>query len=107
MGKAKALVEASRDTLYRAASAAFDETSLSKTRLSSDAKVRLQLAVSFAAEACAEAVRYVNDAVGASSIRTGKPVRAALPRCPRAVAAFLQEQCAVWIGRTADVRARE
>jgi alkylation response protein AidB-like acyl-CoA dehydrogenase len=73
MGKAKSLVEASRDTLYRAASAAFDETSLSKTRLSSDAKVRLQLAVSFAAEASAEAVRYVNDAVGASSIRTGSP----------------------------------
>jgi alkylation response protein AidB-like acyl-CoA dehydrogenase len=71
MGKAKGLVEAARDTLYRAASAAFDETSLSKTRLSSDAKVRLQLAVSFAAEACAEAVRYVNDAVGASSIRMG------------------------------------
>jgi len=73
MGKAKARVEASRDTLYRAASAAYDETALSKARLSSDAKVRLQLAVSFAAEACAEAVRYVNDAVGASSIRLGSP----------------------------------
>jgi alkylation response protein AidB-like acyl-CoA dehydrogenase len=73
MGKAKALVEASRDTLYRAASAAYDETALSKTRLSVDAKVRLQLAVSFAAEACAEAVRYVNDVVGASSIRLGSP----------------------------------
>jgi alkylation response protein AidB-like acyl-CoA dehydrogenase len=71
VGKAKARVEASRDTLYRATDAAFDETSWSKTRLSSDAKVRLQLAVSFAAEACAEAVRYVNDAVGASSIRLG------------------------------------
>ena len=73
MGKAKARVEASRDTLYRAASAAYDETALSKAPLSSDAKVRLQLAVSFAAEACAEAVRYVNDAVGASSIRLGSP----------------------------------
>ena len=73
MGKAKARVEASRDTLYRAASVAYDETALSKTRLSADAKVRLQLAVSFAAEACAEAVRFVNDAVGASSIRLGSP----------------------------------
>jgi alkylation response protein AidB-like acyl-CoA dehydrogenase len=73
MGKAKARVEASRDTLYRAASAAYDETALSKTRLSADAKVRLQLAVSFAAEACAETVRFVNDAVGASSIRLGSP----------------------------------
>jgi alkylation response protein AidB-like acyl-CoA dehydrogenase len=73
MGKARARVEASRDTLYRGAGAAFDETTLSKTHLSSDAKVRLQLAVSFAAEACAEAVRYVNDAVGTSSIRLGSP----------------------------------
>jgi hypothetical protein len=32
----------------------------------------LQLAVSFAAEACAEAVRFVND-VGTSSIRIGQP----------------------------------
>jgi indole-3-acetate monooxygenase len=73
MGKAKARVEASRDTLCCAASAAYDETAMSKTRLSTDAKIRLQLAVSFAAEACAEAVRFVNDAVGASSIRQGSP----------------------------------
>jgi alkylation response protein AidB-like acyl-CoA dehydrogenase len=73
MGKARSRVEASRDTLYRAAGAAFDETTLSKTRLSSEAKIRLQLAVSFAADACAEAVRHVNDAVGASSIRLGSP----------------------------------
>ena len=73
MGKARARVEASRDTLHCAADTAFDETTLSKTRLSSDAKIRLQLAVSFAAEACAEAVRYVNDVVGASSIRLGSP----------------------------------
>ena len=38
-----------------------------------DAKIRLQLALCFAAEACAEAVRLVNDAVGASSIRQGQP----------------------------------
>ena len=45
----------------------------SGTGLSSDAKIRLQLAVCFAAEACAEAVRFVNDAVGASSIRLEQP----------------------------------
>jgi indole-3-acetate monooxygenase len=73
MGKAKALVEASRDTLYRAASEAYAETVESKARLSQEAKIRLQLAVSFAAEACAEAVRFVNNAVGASSIRLGGP----------------------------------
>jgi alkylation response protein AidB-like acyl-CoA dehydrogenase len=73
IGKAKARVEASRDTLYRAATAAYDETSVSRTHLSPEAKVRLQLAVSFAAEACAEAVRFVNDAVGASAIRLASP----------------------------------
>ena len=73
MGKAKALVEASRDTLYRAASSAYDETALSNKLLSADAKIRLQLAVTFAAEACAKAVRLVNDAVGASSIRLEGP----------------------------------
>jgi alkylation response protein AidB-like acyl-CoA dehydrogenase len=73
MGKAKARVEASRDTLYRAAGAAYDELAQSGTGLSTDAKIRLQLAVCFAAEACAEAVRFVNDAVGASSIRLGQP----------------------------------
>jgi alkylation response protein AidB-like acyl-CoA dehydrogenase len=73
IGKARARVEASRDTLYCAAGAAFDETTLTTMRLSSDAKIRLQLAVSFAAEACTEAARYVNDVVGASSIRLGSP----------------------------------
>jgi alkylation response protein AidB-like acyl-CoA dehydrogenase len=73
MGNAKARVEASRDTLHRAADAAYDEVAQSKIGLSTEAKIRLQLAVCFAAEACAEAVRFVDDAVGASSIRVGQP----------------------------------
>jgi alkylation response protein AidB-like acyl-CoA dehydrogenase len=73
MGKAKARVEASRDTLYRAAEAAYDEVARSTALLSVDAKIRLQLAVCFAAEACAEAVRFVNDATGASSFREAQP----------------------------------
>jgi alkylation response protein AidB-like acyl-CoA dehydrogenase len=73
MGKAKARVEASRDTLYRAAEAAYEEVVGSNALLSRDAKIRLQLAACFAAETCAEAVRFVNDAVGASSIRVGQP----------------------------------
>jgi len=73
MGKAKARVEASRDTLYRAAEAAYDDVVRSNALLSRDAKIRLQLAACFAAEACAEAVRFVNDAVGTSSIRIGQP----------------------------------
>jgi indole-3-acetate monooxygenase len=73
MGKAKARVEASRDTLYRAAEAAYDDVVRSHALLSRDAKIRLQLAACFAAEACAEAVRFVNDAVGTSSIRIGQP----------------------------------
>jgi alkylation response protein AidB-like acyl-CoA dehydrogenase len=73
IGKAKARVEAARDTLHRAAAEGYDEVSASGALLSNDAKIRLQLAVCFAAEACAEAVRLVNDAVGASSIRLGQP----------------------------------
>jgi alkylation response protein AidB-like acyl-CoA dehydrogenase len=73
MGKAKARVEASRDTLYRAAEAGYDDVASSGALLSVDAKIRLQLAVAFAAEACAEAIRFVNDAIGTSSIRLGQP----------------------------------
>lgn len=73
IGKAKARVEASRDTLHRAAEAAHAELDGSGALLSTDAKIRLQLAACFAAEACAEAVRCVNDATGTSSIREGQP----------------------------------
>lgn len=73
MGKAKARVEASRDTLYRAAEEAYADVEQSNALLSREAKIRLQLAVCFAAEACAEAVRWVNDAVGTSSFRIGQP----------------------------------
>ena len=72
VGKAKARVEASRDTLYRAAEAAYDDAATGSL-LSTDSKIRLQLAVSFAAEACAEAVRFVNEAAGSSAIRLGSP----------------------------------
>src|SRR5439155_15603376 len=73
IGKAKARVEASRDTLYRAAEAGYDDVTRSGGLLSVDAKIRLQLAACFAAEACAEAVRFVNDATGTSSIRLEQP----------------------------------
>jgi alkylation response protein AidB-like acyl-CoA dehydrogenase len=73
MAKARARVEASRDTLYCAAEAGYDEVARSGGLLSAEVKIRLQLAVAFAAEACAEAVRWVNDAVGTSSIRLGQP----------------------------------
>ena len=73
LGKAKARVEAARDTLYRAAAEAYDEVERTGRLLSNEAKIRLQLAVCFAAEACAEAVRWVNDAVGASAIRQSQP----------------------------------
>lgn len=73
MGKARARVEASRDTVNRAAEFAYNEVERSGALLSPEAKIRLQLAASFAAEACAEGVQFVNDAVGASSIRIGQP----------------------------------
>jgi hypothetical protein len=62
----------SRDAI-RAAEFAYEDVDRSGTLLSLEAKIRLQLAVSFAAEACAEAVRFVNDVVGDSSIRIGQP----------------------------------
>ena len=73
VGKAAALVEASRDTIHRAAQVAYEDVENSGTTLSREAKIRLQLAVSFAAEACAEATRHVNDAVGSSAIRQTQP----------------------------------
>lgn len=72
-GKALSRVNAARDTLYRAAEAGYDDVEQSGALLSVDAKVRLQLAVCFAAEASAEAVRLVNDVAGASSFRTEQP----------------------------------
>jgi indole-3-acetate monooxygenase len=73
MGKAKARVDAARDTLHRAATDAYDDVAQGNSRLSPEAKIRIQLASCFVAEACAEAVRLVNDAVGTSSIRVGQP----------------------------------
>jgi alkylation response protein AidB-like acyl-CoA dehydrogenase len=73
MGKARSRVEAARDTLYRAAEQANDELAGTTALLSDEAKIRLQLAVCFAAEACAEAVRWVNDATGTSSFRESYP----------------------------------
>ena len=73
IGKARALIEAARATLHCAAETAYDETAKSGRRLSAESKIRLQLAVAFAAEATAEAVRFVNTAVGTSSIRLAQP----------------------------------
>lgn len=73
LGKARARVDASRDTLRAAAGEAYAEVERTGRLLSREAKVRLQLAACFAAETCAEAVRLVNDAVGASAFREGQP----------------------------------
>jgi indole-3-acetate monooxygenase len=72
VGKARARVEAARDTLHRSAEEAYDDAA-SSSSLSWDSKVRLQLAASFAAEACAEAVRLVADVAGSSAIRLEQP----------------------------------
>jgi alkylation response protein AidB-like acyl-CoA dehydrogenase len=73
LGKAASRVEAARDTLFRAADIAYADAESSGKSLSVESKVRVQLAVSFAAEACAEAMRFINDVVGTSSIRIGQP----------------------------------
>src|SRR5262249_46591046 len=58
---------------YRAAEVAYDDVARTGSLLTIESKIRLQGALCFAAETCAEAIRLVNDAVGASSIRTGEP----------------------------------
>jgi len=73
LGKAQSRVTAARDTLHASVAAAHDELAATNALLSTDAKVRLQLAACFAADACAEAVRFVDDVVGTSSIRLGQP----------------------------------
>lgn len=72
-GKAYGRVHAARDTLHAAARAAYDEASATGEPVSWAAKVRVQAAVSFAAEACAEAVRLVADVAGSTSFRRGEP----------------------------------
>jgi alkylation response protein AidB-like acyl-CoA dehydrogenase len=71
-GKALGRVNAARDTLHRAAAMAYDDDAAGGL-LSTAAKLRVQVAVSFAAEACAEAVRLVHEAAGSSAIRLEFP----------------------------------
>jgi indole-3-acetate monooxygenase len=73
VGQAAARVNASRDTLYAAARRAYDELEASGERLSWDGKLRLQLAVTFAADACAEALGLVHKATGSSGFRLESP----------------------------------
>jgi alkylation response protein AidB-like acyl-CoA dehydrogenase len=73
LGKAQSRVEASRDTLHNAVAEGYEDVARTGALLSESSKVRMQLAASFAAEACAEAVRLVSDAVGTSSIRQEQP----------------------------------
>jgi alkylation response protein AidB-like acyl-CoA dehydrogenase len=58
------------DTLYRSAEEAYEDVA-GGSLLTWESKVRLQLAVSLAAEACAEAVRLVDEVAGSSAIRLG------------------------------------
>ena len=73
LGKAAALVEASRDTLHCAAEDAYADVVQSGKTLSDRGKIRVQLATSYAGEACAEATRHVNDVVGTAAIRLTQP----------------------------------
>lgn len=72
VAKASALVHASRDTLHAAAKEAYEDAA-SGSLLCRESKIRLQLAVCFAAQSCAEAVRLACDVAGASAIRTAQP----------------------------------
>jgi alkylation response protein AidB-like acyl-CoA dehydrogenase len=68
-GRARALVDASREYLHKTGAEGFAEAATGSL-LSSETKIRMQLAGCFAAEACAEAGRLVHAAAGASAIRT-------------------------------------
>ena len=102
-GKALGRVNAARDTVHAAATAAMDDVA-DGSLLSTDAKIRLQAAVCFGAEASAEAVRLVQDTAGTSAIRLWSQFRAVLPGCTRARAARLEVQRPLRLGRQAYVR---
>jgi alkylation response protein AidB-like acyl-CoA dehydrogenase len=67
-GKARGLLEASRDSLHAAISEAYRDAERDR-RLSDATKMRCQLAACFAAEACAQAVDLVCEAAGTTAIR--------------------------------------
>lgn len=71
-GRARAHVDAARELLY-AACAEAEREALAGSLMSTDSKVRVQLAASFAAEAAAEAGREAFAAAGSSAIRTEFP----------------------------------
>ena len=73
MGKALSRVNAARDTLYGAAAEAHEQVERTGGLLTIDSKIRLQLAVCYAVEAGAEAVRWVNDVAVASAFRNTQP----------------------------------
>jgi indole-3-acetate monooxygenase len=66
-GKAKSRVDAARAYLHQMCAAAYDEAS--DGRLTMDTKADLQLAVTYSTELCAEAVRFVHEAAGATGVR--------------------------------------
>jgi alkylation response protein AidB-like acyl-CoA dehydrogenase len=73
VAKAKSLVDASRSYIDAATTTAIEEVATTG-QLSMDRKVDLQLAASFAAEACADAVDLVWDAAGTTGIRLDSPL---------------------------------
>jgi alkylation response protein AidB-like acyl-CoA dehydrogenase len=67
-GKARALVDASRDSLHAAISEAYRDAERDRV-LSEATKMRCQLAACFGAEACVQAVDLVCEAAGTTAIR--------------------------------------
>ena len=67
-GRARGLLNASRDSLHAAISEAYRDAERNR-RLSEAMKIRCQLAACFAAEACAQAVDLVCEAAGTTAIR--------------------------------------
>jgi len=66
-GKAKSRVDAARAYLHQMCVAAYDEAT--EGLLTMETKADVQLAVTYSTELCAEAVRLVHEAVGATGVR--------------------------------------
>ena len=69
-GKARALLDASREYLYGSITDAYDEAA-ELGKMSEEAQMRCQLAAAYASDACAQAVDLVHEAAGSSGFRIG------------------------------------
>jgi len=81
--RAKARVDAARDTLHRAAEQAYDQVESDGGLLDTESKVRLQLACSFAADVCVDAARQTTMSRACRRSGSLSPLNATSVTCTR------------------------